>query len=239
MTLPRVLIVDDNVDLAENLREIFEDEGYECIVTDNGDAALKELDQQPVDVVLTDLKMEGMSGLDVLKEVSARWPRTPVLIITAYARECTVDTARAEGAAEILAKPLDIRALLQRVRSLIEHRGRVLIVEDEADLRDNLVEILRRWQALDLVAVGTFKEASRALQSQSFDVAFIDLRLPDGSGLELARALSRHGTKVVFTTAYPDDLLAAFFVSESAAMPKILRKPFPPDALMSFVRRAV
>lgn len=243
MSAPRVLIVDDNVDLAENLREIFEDEGYECVLAEDGSGALHRLRDEPIDLVITDLKMEGMTGLDVLRSVSRQWPQTPVIIVTAYARELTVETARQEGAADVLPKPVDVDSLLDRVHRLLQSRCRVLLVEDEQDMRENLIEIFGRWRNLEFVAVGTLQEGLSHIESEPFDMAIIDLRLPDGSGLTLAHALEERAatnrTSIVLTSAYPDELHAVLATLGRPEDTNILRKPFSPDALVSLVRRTV
>jgi len=243
MNAPRVLIVDDNVDLAENLCEILEAEGCTCALAEDGEAALACLEDEAFDVVITDLKMEGMSGLDLLREVGERWPQTAVIIVTAYAREPTVATARQEGAIDVLPKPIDLPSLLGTVRRLLESEGQVLLVEDEADLRDNLVEILQRCTKLTPVAVGTIQDALAALTRQQFSVAIIDMRLPDGHGVHLATALQRlpHHERptLVFTSAYPDEIGSILESVSADRPPKILTKPFSPAALVSIVRKAV
>lgn len=243
MSAPRVLIVDDNVDLAENLREIFEDEGYDCVLAEDGFGALHRLRHEPIDLVITDLKMEGMTGLDVLRSVGRHWPQTPVIIVTAYARELTVETARREGAADVLPKPLDVDSLLLRVHRLIQSRCRVLLVEDEPDMRENLIEIFGRWKNLEFVAVGTVQEALRLVEQEPFDMAIIDLRLPDGSGLAVAHALvertSTNRTSIVLTSAHPDEIRSVLATLGHPEATNVLRKPFSPDALVSLVRRTV
>ena len=91
----RILIVDDDVAHAESLQDALELDGYLCAVVHGGAEALEVLREQGFDVVLTDLKMDGISGLDLLRESRSLHPNTPVLLITGHASiETAVDAMR-------------------------------------------------------------------------------------------------------------------------------------------------
>jgi DNA-binding NtrC family response regulator len=230
----RVLIVDDNVDLAENLAEILEDEGFEPAVARSGEEAVQRLGEQSFDLVISDMRMDGMSGLDLLRMVNERWPMTPVVVMTAYARDHQVHAARREGAVEILSKPTDAAALVRLVATIASSDARrILLVEDDDDLRDNLVEVLDNLDGASVIAAATVEEARKRLSSGRFDIAIVDVRLPDGSGFVLRdelRALPpAQRPRVVLMTAYADELQGE---------PSFLEKPFPPSALIAVVRRA-
>ena len=239
----RVLVVDDNVDLAENISEILETEGLECDVADSGELALELLEKNVYGLVITDLKMEGMSGLDVLRAVSSKWPQIPVLIMTAYARDRTVDRARSEGAIDVVPKPIDIASLLTVVQRLVSAHGRVLVVEDDDDLRENLVEVLDACEQFETDAVASLQSALQSIEGQGYDVVVIDLRLPDGSGLRLAQQLhERLGERcpaLVFTSAHSEEIGQALQQVAQGVRSEVLRKPFSPAMLVSLVRKAV
>jgi DNA-binding NtrC family response regulator len=118
-TEPTVLIIDDNLEMATNLQEILEDEGVRADVAQDGYEALSKLDRGAFDLVITDIRMPGMSGIDVLKTVHARWPRLPVIVMTAYSADAILDEAYTAGALDVLAKPFQPGRLLDLVRSAV------------------------------------------------------------------------------------------------------------------------
>jgi DNA-binding response OmpR family regulator len=240
----RVLVVDDNTELAENLAEILDEEGFECIVCSSGVEALQRLESGPVHAVITDLKMDGMSGLDLLRAVGVRHPQIPVIIMTAYSTDRTAETAQREGALDIVRKPIEIEALLGRVRKILDGSGRILIVEDDVDLRENEVELLSMCPSFDVRSVGTAQEALAACETELPDVILVDIRLPDRDGFQLAAELrARHGAKcptIVFVSAYPEEVSRALDgFRASSAVPGVLEKPFTPAQLVALVRRVV
>jgi two-component system, response regulator PdtaR len=235
-----VLIVDDNVDLAENLAEILSDEGFSCRVAESGEAALACLRARAFDLVLTDMKMQQMDGLALLREINQQWPQTPVIIMTAYARDQQVDAARREGAIDILAKPLDVAALLTMAQRFSDEGSkRVLIVEDDDDLRENLSEIIASVPGIEVRVAPSIERAHTELSHGDFDVAIVDVRLPDGDGLTFGRdLLSRAGprTRLVLMTAYASEIAETLRALSLEPQPKLLRKPFPPAVLVAVVR---
>ena len=74
---PRVLVIDDNVDLAQNIAEILEGEGLDARIADGGSAGLELLANEDFALVVTDMRMPGMNGLEVIRYIKRRWPAMP------------------------------------------------------------------------------------------------------------------------------------------------------------------
>ena len=111
----RILIVDDDVAHAESLQDALELDGYVCAVVHGGAEALEVLREQAFDVVLTDLKMDGISGLDLLRESRSLHPNTPVLLITGHASIETAVDAMRHGAEDYIAKPVNLPELRAKI----------------------------------------------------------------------------------------------------------------------------
>jgi CheY-like chemotaxis protein len=246
VTQPFVLIVDDNLELAENLAEILSDEGFDCEMADSGEGALELMRTRTFSLVISDIRMAGMSGIELLRQVNVQAPATPVVLMTAYARDRVMQDAALHGAVDVLRKPVDMAALCDLV-AVVGGRAQgvqrcVLLVEDDADLRDNLEEVLSTWSGHQVTAVGSRAEALAAVERRAYDFAVLDVRLPDGSGLELARTLrerlQENCPMVVIISGFPDDVDAGKkpITERDAPRMQVLRKPFSPAALLSIMR---
>jgi DNA-binding NtrC family response regulator len=119
----RILVLDDEPIVGKRLKPALEKSGYEVDVVERGADALRLIDERPYDVVVTDVRMEGVDGLDVLRHVRQHSARTLVIMITGYA---TVDVARdalTHGAFDFIAKPFkldDLRAAIARAVARLE-----------------------------------------------------------------------------------------------------------------------
>ncbi len=118
----RVLVVDDEQIIRESLSFVLEKEGYEVVEAANGVEAIKKLEQKPADIVLTDLEMPELKGIELLERVTRQFPQTFVMIITAYGSLETAIAALRQGAYDYILKPLEFDDLLHRIRRLSEHR---------------------------------------------------------------------------------------------------------------------
>jgi two-component system response regulator AtoC len=136
---PRILIVDDEPNIRQGLAEALDGQGYEIEQAASGEAALERLSLSSFDLVLADLVMEGMDGIDLLKEVNRRWPQTELVIITAHGTIETAVKALKEGAYDYLTKPINVK----RFRSYVHHILRAQELEEENRL---LKEQLRRQE---------------------------------------------------------------------------------------------
>ena len=238
-----VLIVDDNLDLAENLREILEDEGHRAEVAGGGAEALARLESgDPVDLILTDLRMPGMNGVQMLRAVKARWPQTPVVVMTAFSRDALLDEAEAGGALDVLAKPVDLGALTTFVSRVVAAEAPVLLVEDDDVLRAQLTQALQALTSVVPHPAPDLATARRLLETVPFKAAIVDLRLPDGDGLAVGEALIRHPDgpiPVVYITGYRPDFAEALGGPGAPPEVALLEKPFRPVDLLGLVERVL
>ena len=114
----RILVVDDDSRMARTLIDILNIKGYVAQAVYSGSEALRTLQLNRYDCILSDIKMQDVSGVDLLKAVKNMYPDLPVVLMTAYSTDTLVGEARKEGALTILTKPLDIKTLLDFMSSL-------------------------------------------------------------------------------------------------------------------------
>src|SRR5262245_58553030 len=139
---PSVLVVDDDADTCHNLSDILTDLGYHVDAAHDGPSALELVRQNPYDVALLDLKMPGMSGLELYREIKKVRAGTVAMVVTAYATSATAEEALAAGAWHVLPKPVDFPRLLGLVGEAVG-QPLVLVVDDDPDLCASLWDLLR------------------------------------------------------------------------------------------------
>ncbi len=117
-----ILIVDDERKMAVVLQAAFEEDGYAVEIAQSGEDALAKFRQNPVPLVITDLKMPDMSGIDVLEAVKKLRPDVEVILMTAYATAQTAVEAMKKGAYDYVIKPFSLEELKLRARHVFEKR---------------------------------------------------------------------------------------------------------------------
>ncbi len=122
MSAGRVLVVDDERDLAESCAFFLERAGYEAHCADSAPAALDQLARLPFQLVISDVRMPRMSGMDLLGEIKQRDPDVEVLLITGYPDLSMAVKAIKQGAFDYLSKPYSEKDLMERVAKAIAHR---------------------------------------------------------------------------------------------------------------------
>jgi len=119
---PRILVVDDERSMRELLAIVLRREGYEVLLAENGRAAIDLLEREPVDILISDIKMPDLSGVDVLRAAKKIDQDILGIMITAFASTETAVEAMRLGACDYLSKPFDIDLLKMKVREKIENR---------------------------------------------------------------------------------------------------------------------
>lgn len=183
----QVLVVDDNRQLAENLAEILTEEGCTVRIAFTGEAALAAAEDAHFDLVLTDIRMPGMNGVELIRRLALREPRATFLLMTAYTSDQMLTAARHLGVVRaVLAKPLAVEKLLALLPR--QTGAQVLLVEDDPQLAATLCDAMRgRGYAVEVSA--TLASAQQALTRLCPDIAVVDGRVPGGDGMAFARAL--------------------------------------------------
>ena len=124
----RILVVDDEQIIRESLSFILKKEGYSVEEAGNGKDALAKHESNAFDIIITDIEMPEMKGVDLLKQIRQRTPQALVVIITAFGSVETAVQALREGAADYILKPINFDDLLYRVKKLCDYHA--LIIEN-------------------------------------------------------------------------------------------------------------
>lgn len=135
MKPPQILIVEDDRKMRLALREIMTKEGYSVDTVETGEAALERAGGTSYDLVITDLKLPGIDGMDVLKAIRRLRPETSVVMITAYATVDTAVEAMRGGAEDYISKPFNLDEIRLIVKKVLEKRA---LLDDNRLLRSQL-----------------------------------------------------------------------------------------------------
>jgi DNA-binding response OmpR family regulator len=197
LTMPRILIVEDNPDLAYGLRTGLEIEGYDVQVADDGESGLDRAKSWSPDLVMLDLMLPGMDGYRVLKTLREAGSNVPVLILTARGEEADKVLGFRLGADDYVTKPCGVLELLARVGALLR-RSRIA---DRAGAGDHH----ERFGAVEINPASrtVLKEGTPvALSPKEFDLllALVRRRGAVASRVELLREVWGHRVEVMTRT---------------------------------------
>ncbi len=152
--MPKILIVEDEPNMVAGLRDNFEFEGYSVITAPDGIAGLERALSESPDLVILDVMMPRMSGLDVCKQLKSKRPSTPIIMLTARGQEVDKVVGLELGADDYVTKPFSIRELLARVKAVLRRSGnapkqgeKFAFGEVEVNLRS--CQVSRKGKALD------------------------------------------------------------------------------------------
>ncbi|MCI0404264.1 MAG: response regulator transcription factor [Acidobacteria bacterium] len=145
MSKTRILIVEDEPSMVAGLRDNFEFEGYEVVTAGDGEAGLERALADSPDLVILDVMMPKMSGLDVCKQLKGKRPSIPIILLTARGQEVDKVVGLELGADDYVTKPFSIRELLARVKAVLR-RAKVLPVDQERLAFENIEVNLRRHE---------------------------------------------------------------------------------------------
>ncbi len=193
---PVVLVVEDDMDLREAICDTLELGGYETLSAENGQKALMIVDQEHVDLVVSDVQMDQMDGHTLLKNIKTRRTDLPVLLMTAYGTIENAIKAMQDGAVDYLVKPFDAAVLVSKVAQIMPQ---ILAMEDGVIAEDKVMK--------DILGI-----ARRVAKSD----ATVMITGESGTGKEvLFRYLHNHSERskkdaiAINCAAIPDNMLEA------------------------------
>lgn len=243
----KVLVIEDDDTSRQQLVKAIRKEGYEVLAAENGGAGLEVFKKELPEIVITDLKMPGIDGLEVMHTVKRLSTSVQVILITAYGETDTAISALREGALDYLKKPLDLDLLttaLGRAREkIIEHKKSIpfptmLLAEDDGPIREYIARVLEK-EGWKVFAAADGEEAINVFEQTKIDIVLLDIKMPKKDGLQALhemRGISDDFEAIVFT-GYGDETSAIQALRDGAI--NFLKKPVDLEELVLAVEKGL
>ena len=233
----RILVVDDIADNVEILRMRLTSLGYEVVVAEDGEQALARVRETLPDLILLDIMMPKIDGLEVVRRLKAdaRLPFIPVILVTAKASPKDVVAGLDAGGDDYLTKPIDQGALVARVRAML----RIKALHDEVQALNQGLEAKVRDQVAELERVGRLRRFLAPQLAQAIVSAGDDKMLENHRREVVAVFCDLRGFTSFSETAEPEDIMAVLAEYHGAVGPLIRKYEgtldrFTGDGLMVF-----
>ena len=237
-----VMVVDDNLSQRRTTAMILERVGYDVATAEDGFRALELASQRPFDAVLMDIRMPTMNGVETFRRLKKIIPDATVIMMTAYTVEDLVQEALAEGACEVLYKPLDIDLLLSVLRQAhqIGHGSLILIVDDHPSTCNTLRRILGQ-RGYEVGVAHSGEEAIAAARERGYDLVLLDVKLPTLDGLQTYLALKEISPKIIaiIITGYYEEMAGVMQRALDKNAYACLRKPLEISRLLELIEEAL
>ncbi|WP_437989536.1 response regulator [Sorangium sp. So ce145] len=232
----RVLVIDDEEGMRVTLAASLELEGYEVVEARDGIHALELVRQQAFTLVISDIRMPGLNGVETFRELRRIQPELTVVLMTAFALERLIEEAIAEGVYTVIHKPFSMDHLARIVARAVDSPA-VLVVDDIPKVADSIVAVLRD-AGLSAHAVHDGRAAVQYVIERGIDVCVLDLVMPDQDGVTTCaqmRGLKKRVTVIAMTGHAVPEMVSAIMSKGGYAC---LHKPFDARELIHTIARA-
>lgn len=244
--MKRILVVDDDPQLRLLLVDTLQTIGYEAVGVADGIEALSALRTRPPDLVISDISMPRMDGIELATRMRQDFPGTGILLITGVATEETERKARSEKLCDgYLAKPFRIDRIESMIETLLANGSegaakisgrRVLVVDDDPHFLDALVETVGML-GYEAKGANDCESALLALKDGTYAMVLADVSMPEMNGFDLLKTLKRlhPDLPVVIMTGHNLSEPATAMIKASADA--YLTKPFRHDAVKAVLSK--
>lgn len=234
----KILVVDDNEEFCKNVTDILELRGYEVVSAYDGFKGLEAVKENGFDLVLMDVKMPVMDGVETYKKVKEIAPNTPVIMATAFAVEDLLKEALQQGAYGSLKKPIDFDQLFDLIQQATGQGAMILVADDDENLCTNMQQILSDKGYRVSVAYDGNTAVEKAEQN-NFDIMLLDMKLPALNGLETYLAIHafRPNVVAVIITGYRQETSELVQQAIQSSVYTCLEKPIDMDSLVSLLEQ--
>lgn len=234
-----ILIIDDNRDLTDGLGMVLEDEGYQVTLTYDGKQGLAAFADGHFDLVILDIKLPDVNGLEIFQRIHESNPAVDVIIITGYRVEQLLSETAGSGEVKIFRTSVSVAKVTETLRQMAG-QGIVLIADDGPEFALHLAENLDA-QGVATWHGGDCRKAVSESISSPVEVLILDGRMPVICGLGAHWALRQQGcaAKTVIVMGRQDPESAAADVLRSATATGCLFKPFDPEEMLAIIERSL
>ncbi len=228
-----LLIVDDEVETLRTLDDIFEDRGYIVTLAEDGYKAIEFAKKKFFDIILMDVKMPGINGLETFREIKNICPSAVVIMMTGHSVEELLRQAIEEGAYAVIYKPFDVRKLFQTIEGALR-RPLIMVVDDLVEDRETMKDILVD-KGYRVVTASDGYEALSMVPKANFDIILLDVKMPRMDGIKTLEWIKEMNpeTGVIMMSAYSMDEFVGKALREGALA--FLYKPFDMKKLFRII----
>ncbi len=236
----RILVVDDNIDYCEGIIDFLEMEGFDAIGVHDGFKALETIKEEEFDMVLMDVRMPGMDGVETFQKLKEVSPDTPTILMTAFAVESRIREALRNGVFGAFQKPVDNERLICSIKKSFPGGAVVMIADDDKELCSNLLGKLAE-NGYRGVVVRNHETAVRMASEKKFDIIILDMKLKDTNGFETyqkIRDFRPDANMIIITDNKEETKNLTDQLSENDAC-AFFEKPLDIDNLLVVVQKAI
>jgi CheY-like chemotaxis protein len=234
-----ILVVDDNKDLLNTFALILKRKGFIVDTAEDGFNAVEKFKKNHFDLVLMDVVMPNMDGMDALHKMREIDTRAKVILLTAYCEEDQLKKAVSQGAYRTLYKPVNIAKLMALIGEATEDSN-ILIVDDDSDFRHSMARLLEA-QGYKVSSTDNGLEALKLSSQQKYNIAFVDIKMSVMDGLTTSVKLKENNPDIliVLMTGYRDEVKHLVDEAAEKGVTKCLYKPFGIADLRELVNKVV
>ncbi len=243
----KVLIIDDDEVTRKLLEKIIQKEGYDIFEAEGGQTGIDTFKKEKPDIVLSDLRLPDIDGLEVIHTIREQSPSVPIIVITAYNETDTAISALHEGVLDYLKKPIDVNLLavaLGRAKEKIIKQKKMgpfpnlLITDDEVSIRKRLARELEK-EGWTVFQASDGEEALQIFQETKMDIVLLDIKMPKKDGLQTLQEMRQLSDdfEALILTGYGDEASAVKAMRNGAI--NFLKKPIDLEQMIVSVEKAI
>lgn len=243
----KILIVDDDPIICRELQKELKRNFHPTYTANNSKEALEILNKNKIDIILLDIFMPDIDGLDMLEKVKAKWPSIEVIIITGYSSQDVAIKALRRGAIDYLEKPISYKELNTSIGRALEkitanadlvYKHSILLVDDDENATKKLSKILSK-EGYEVFIANDGKKGLGIINNNKIDIIIADIEMPIMGGIELLEKVKsfQKDVEVIMMTGFGGESLAIEALRKGAI--NYLRKPIDLDELLIAIEQAV
>ena len=228
-----VLIVDDDANVCKTLTNILEKKGYYITTAESGQLAIDLVKEKPFDVILMDIKMPVMGGIEAYKKIKQIRSSAAVIFMTAFSIEDLAKDVIRDGAFAVIQKPFDVDTVVNMIEKS-RNGALLLVVDDDPNIGKTMKSVLER-KGYSVATCLTGEEAIAL--AKAIDMFFIDIKLPVLNGLETYLEIKKENPKAVtvMMTAYHQETEELVRQAIEKGAYSCLYKPFDMDKAIKII----
>ncbi len=236
----RILVVDDNIEYCNSVIDVLEIEGYEAVGVCDGFQALEAIGKDCFDMVLMDIKMPGMDGVDTFKKLKEIAPKTPTIMMTAFAVEDRIMEGLRTGAFGAFQKPINYDRLFCSIERAFRDGALVMIADNNKEFYSGLYDVLVEKGYRVITAIDG-EIAIQLAREKRFDIIILNKQLPDINGTKTYPAIRniRPDVPVISITGNREGAGDTVAQSFEKGVYTYLEKPLDTDHLLEVMQKAL